>query len=72
MAKNNPEIRFKKMGAYGETEGKTIWLNKSKFKGIEGLDTITHEKLHVSNMKASEGDIIKKTEKHMNSYLSII
>ncbi len=68
----NPEIRYKKMGSYGETDGKTIFLDKAKFKGVEAWDTLLHEKNHMQNMKASENAIISKTEKQRNSYLSII
>lgn len=67
------EIRYKKMGAYSATDGKNIYINKSKNRnGIQFLDSVLHEKNHIANMKSSERAIIKKTEKQRNSYLSII
>lgn len=67
------KVQYKKMkGTYGETDGKTIWIDKAKFKGINGLDTIIHEKNHAANMRASERAIVDKTKKQMDSYLSII
>lgn len=70
----NPKVYFKPMKDYAEAHLDTnkIYIDPKKFKGITGLDTITHEKNHLSNKKMSERDIIKKTKKDVKSYLSII
>lgn len=72
MAKNNPEVIFKKMKAYAATDGKTIYLDKAKNKGMQGLDSFLHEKNHINNPRMSERDIIEKTRKDRLSILGAI
>jgi hypothetical protein len=67
-----PPVKFKQLPWYGETRGKTIILDRAKFKGVEGLDSVLHEKNHIVDMGASESAIIKKTKKEVNSLLAII
>ncbi len=50
-----------------------ITVNKSMNRsGMEYADTAIHEMNHINNPKMSERGIIKKTEKDLQSYLSII
>lgn len=72
-----PQVKFKNLGkdTYGESDNKTrtITINPKKNRsGVEFLDTMTHEKNHLANWKASEGDIINKTEKQVKSLIAII
>ncbi len=49
------------------------YINKSKNRsGIQYLDSAVHESNHFHNPKMSERDIINKTQKDRDSYLSII
>lgn len=70
------KVVFKKnlKGCFAETDMRTgvMTLNKSKYKGIEAIDTYVHEKNHLSHPKMSERDVINKTKKDVESLIAII
>ncbi len=71
-----PQVKFKRLnGIYADSDRGTrvIRIDPRKNRsGVEFLDSVIHEKNHLANWKDSERGIIKKTEKDINSYLSII
>jgi len=68
------QVFERKSNYYGESDIKNriAYVNPSKGKGIEYLDTTLHERNHITNPSLSEDAIIEKTKKQRNSYLSLI
>lgn len=67
------EVRYKKMAAYAATDGKNIYINKAKNRsGMQMMDSIMHERNHITNPKLSERAIIEKTRKDRLATLAII
>jgi hypothetical protein len=74
MTPKPSKVVFKSFKHYAEVDTKTrvISLDKRKFKGMEGFDSILHERNHLAYPKMSERDIINKTAEHIRSYQAII